>query len=75
MGTQKPKVVAVCTRERSLEVYQNWFKKLSRRCCQVENCCHFYLLDLYMAKLPVEAKEKDVFYLSPLQKLTKENKS
>ena len=28
-----------------------------------------------MAKLPVEAKEKDVFYLSPLQKFTKESKS
>ena len=40
-------------------------------CSQLRNRCHFYLLDLYMAKLPVEAKEKNVFYLSPLQKLSK----
>ena len=43
-------------------------------CSQLGNSCHFYLLDLYTAKLPVEAKEKDMFYLSPLQKFTKESK-
>ena len=28
--------------------------------------CHCYLLDLYLSKIPNEAKEKDVFYVRPL---------
>ena len=43
-------------------------------CSQLGNRCHFRLLDLYMEKLPAEAKEKNGFYLSPLQKFTKESK-
>ena len=33
--------------------------------------CHCKLLDLYISKLPQEAKEKDVFYVHPMEKLNK----
>lgn len=29
-------------------------------------CCHIYLLDLYLSKLPVEAIIQDMFYMHPL---------
>ena len=31
--------------------------------------CHVRLLDIYIDKLPAEAKSKDCFYFTPLQKL------
>ena len=30
--------------------------------------CHVKILDLYLSKLPIQAKEKDAFYLTPLPK-------
>ena len=35
--------------------------------------CHVQILDAYFAKLPLQAKEKDVFYLTP-SKLTDQSK-
>ena len=32
--------------------------------------CHFYLLDLYFSKLPPSAKQKDVFYYTPVRHLS-----
>ena len=31
--------------------------------------CHCHLLDVYMSKLPAEAKAKDIFYVRPLEKM------
>ena len=33
--------------------------------------CHCRVLDLYISKLPPEAKEKDLFYVRPMEKLSK----
>ena len=32
-------------------------------------CCHCRLLDLYISKMPEDAKSKDLFYLRPLEKV------
>ena len=34
---------------------------------QVGKRCHVYLLDMYISKMPMEAKESDYFYLRPLE--------
>ena len=36
-------------------------------CSALGKRCHVYLLDLYMERLPPEAKEKNAFYFTPLQ--------
>ena len=36
------------------------------------NHCHCCLLDLYISKLPAEAKEKDLFYVRPMENLKSE---
>ena len=37
--------------------------------------CHCMLLDLYISKLPDEAKSKDLFYVRPLEQTKESNKS
>ena len=36
-------------------------------CASLGKRCHVYLLDLYMERLPQDAKGRDAFYFSPLQ--------
>ena len=38
-------------------------------CPEAGQRCPVYLLDLYISKLPEEAKEKDLVYVRPLEKL------
>jgi hypothetical protein len=33
--------------------------------------CHCKILDLYISRLPAEAKEKDIFYVRPMEKVNK----
>ena len=68
--------IIVQTSSKKFRWFATWKNKAVCQypCSQLGNRCHFYLLDLYTAKLPVEAKKKDMFYLSPLQKFTKESK-
>ena len=38
-------------------------------CPEAGERCPVFLLDKYISKLPVEAKEKDLFYVRPLEKI------
>lgn len=65
-------------------IHRKCIKKSCRWCCsasrehvqinanpQAGDRCHCKLLDLYISKLPAEAKEKDIFYVRPMEKLNK----
>ena len=43
-------------RNKTVEIFEN---------AEAGNRCHCRLLDLYISKLPMEAKEKDLFYVRP----------
>ena len=50
-------------KNKSVEIFRN---------PEAGNRCHCCLLDLYISKLPTEAKEKDLFYVRPMEKLKSE---
>ena len=49
-------------KNKSVEIYET---------SQSGDRCHCHLLDLYISKLPIKAKKKDLFYVRPIDKLNK----